>query len=213
MHQIVFLCRTITDIRFLSDVKANSCNTVNLRSMLPGPFNINSDVCPAFLRTRLSKVTPISCAAWTSATSSGDMPEKNGCPSFVATCTEWQTAKQVAMLSNGSKDPSASLPARRMRLVSASPAPAEPSAPGRNSPKSWPPQWHLAKTISFAVKVPVLSEKRKSTWPISSMISAVRAWALHSRTGSYICESVLTWKARSNFIISYITYRLKGTTW
>mmetsp|Transcript_105057 Transcript_105057/g.294425 ORF Transcript_105057/g.294425 Transcript_105057/m.294425 type:complete len:268 (+) Transcript_105057:465-1268(+) len=88
MHQMALLCRTMTDMRFRSEVKANSWRTVNLRSLWPGPERMISDVFPAFLRTRLRKLLPTSWATCTRATSSGDMPVKFGWPSLSCTCTE-----------------------------------------------------------------------------------------------------------------------------
>mmetsp|Transcript_24138 Transcript_24138/g.72508 ORF Transcript_24138/g.72508 Transcript_24138/m.72508 type:complete len:264 (+) Transcript_24138:1077-1868(+) len=74
MHQMVPLCLATTDIRFRSALKASSCSKVNTRCESNGPLTRTSEEELPCLRTRLQKLLPTAWAAWTSATSSGDMP-------------------------------------------------------------------------------------------------------------------------------------------
>mmetsp|Transcript_146937 Transcript_146937/g.471706 ORF Transcript_146937/g.471706 Transcript_146937/m.471706 type:complete len:225 (+) Transcript_146937:1370-2044(+) len=107
MHQMPPLCLTMTDMRLRSELKASSCNTENFRSEVLGPIKTTSDMFPAALRMRLTKRIPTSSAICTSATSSGDIPEKDNSdsvlpsslPPFTFTWTEWQTARQVKRFS------------------------------------------------------------------------------------------------------------------
>mmetsp|Transcript_146940 Transcript_146940/g.471729 ORF Transcript_146940/g.471729 Transcript_146940/m.471729 type:complete len:248 (+) Transcript_146940:1329-2072(+) len=98
MQNTWFLCFTMTDMRLRSEEKASSCNTMNFLSLLAGPSSVISEVPVAF-RVRLQNRTPASCATWTSATSSGDMPWNLttlfSSDSSSEMCTEWQTARHV----------------------------------------------------------------------------------------------------------------------
>mmetsp|Transcript_96027 Transcript_96027/g.271811 ORF Transcript_96027/g.271811 Transcript_96027/m.271811 type:complete len:210 (+) Transcript_96027:1625-2254(+) len=203
MHQTVRLCFTITDMRFRSEVNGNSCRTVNFRSRECGPLTFRSKAPPPCRRSRPVKAMPAWCAACTSATSSGDVPEKLAAPAPPAACTLWQTARHVKKLRTGAKSGSlwsALLLLSEFRICQALLAPSGSSSPcRRKSPRSWSATWHLAKTISLAVSVPVLSVNMKSTCPISSTRSAVRASAFSFVTGSSIMGSMLMKSPRQSF--------------
>mmetsp|Transcript_117746 Transcript_117746/g.279550 ORF Transcript_117746/g.279550 Transcript_117746/m.279550 type:complete len:300 (+) Transcript_117746:1288-2187(+) len=165
MHQYSPTCFTITLMRFLSEVKGISQTFVKVNSCGPGPFTTSSVWLVPASRVREAKVTPTALAASTKATSSAELPSKIFFPfAPVSTCTEWLVARfrknQSAWECSGS--------AGSARTLFASATPTASSCissfpPLRKSPRSFPPTQQCAKTISFSVRVPVLSENTKFT--------------------------------------------------
>mmetsp|Transcript_36699 Transcript_36699/g.110895 ORF Transcript_36699/g.110895 Transcript_36699/m.110895 type:complete len:323 (+) Transcript_36699:1235-2203(+) len=177
--------RATTDIRFLAELNALTARISYFRA--PGPAAGSSAtstdrLCPA----RFRKFQPNAPAASTSAPSSGLSASYLTVPHWsVVAMTVWDTAR----ISRKASKARAVAASDRLAICIAS-APSNP-LDSVTSPKTWLATETRFSSMTFWVRVPVLSEKMYDTCPSSWHKFVDRTRAGQSCNSSYIPKSFL----------------------